>query len=216
LIWLAIAVAPQLAATAAQAKDESVASGFLADYQHLVKTGPLRDRYLAFKTPMATAMPKIFMQSVGVFPVGAVFEGVDPALQAQTLADAEAALRARLSSSGQLVDTAGPGTALLEVVVTQIQAVEEGRTLLDLVPLRMITGRLKTAAKGAALEASARFELRLTDTATQQVIYESVHLRAGKGIGRAEDPKTRITSESLKPAVDAWASSAADELALKP
>ena len=99
--------------------------------------------------------------------------------------------------------------------MTSLGAQPEAKTALDLVPFRLITGAAKTAALGKVMQASAIFEMRLSQPASLQVLRESKHELVGDSIGRADNEKTRMTLEALKPALDKWVALVVDQVSPK-
>ena len=193
-------------------------SGFLSDYGRLTKEGSIRARYLGYAAPGAAELktPAVYVAPLGRFPVAASFAGVDDALVGSVLTYTEQQLRSQLAVRTRVVDDKAAADVTLEVALTALGAQPEGKTALDLVPLRLITGVAKTAAMGKALEAAAVFEMRLSQSATSSILRESKHELVGDGIGRADSEKTRMSLEALKPALDKWVALVVDQVAPKP
>ena len=66
------------------------------------------------------------------------------------------------------------------------------------------------------LEAAAVMEMRLSQSATSNILRESKHELVGDGIGRADNEKTRMSLDALKPALDKWVALVVDQVAPKP
>ena len=192
-------------------------SGFLSDYGRLSKEGSVRARYIGYTAPGATEVKRaaVYVAPLGRFPVAATFAGVDDALVGSVLTYTEQQLRSQLAVRTRLVDDKAAADVTLDMALTALGAQPEGKTALDLVPLRLITGVAKTAAMGKALEAAAVLEMRLSQTATSHILRESKHELVGDGIGRADKEKTRMSLEALKPALDKWVALAVDQVAPK-
>ena len=198
---------------AAQADTKSN-SGFLEDYSSLKEAGTVRHRYLAYQAPdhPAGASLTLYVKPISLYPADAAFPGLEPDVVRQSLDYANQVLRSKLGSKVTLVDDPGQSALKLEAALTDVSVQAEGKTALDLVPLRLIANLAKTASSGKAMEAVARLEFRLMDSKTQKIRYASVHLQPGKSVGRAEKSRAPIDFSSLKPAIDAWANSALEEI----
>lgn len=192
-------------------------SGFLSDYGRLSKEGSVRARYIGYTAPGATEVKRaaVYVAPLGRFPVAATFGDLDDALVVSVLTYTEQQLRSQLAVRTRVVDDKAAADVTLEVALTALGAQPEGKTALDLVPLRLITGVAKTAAMGRALEAAAVLEVRLSQTATSHILRESKHELVGDGIGRADKEKTRMSLEALKPALDKWVALVVDQVAPK-
>ncbi len=193
-------------------------SGFLSDYGRLAKEGSIRARYLGYTAPGAAAVksPAVYVTPLGRFPVAAKFGDLDDALVGSVLTYTELQLRSQMAVRTRVVDDKAAADVILEVALTALGAQPEGKTALDLVPLRLITGVAKTAAMGKALEAAAVMEMRLSQSATSNILRESKHELVGDGIGRADNEKTRMSLDALKPALDKWVALVVDQVAPKP
>ena len=192
-------------------------SGFLSDYGRLSKEGSIRARYLGYTAPGAAEVKRaaVYVAPLGRFPVAATFGELDDALVVSVLTYTEQQLRSQLAVRTRVVDDKAAADVALEVALTALGAQPEGKTALDLVPLRLITGVAKTAAMGRALEAAAVLEMRLSQAATSSILRESKHELVGDGIGRADSEKTRMSLEALKPALDKWVALVVDQVAPK-
>ncbi len=193
-------------------------SGFLSDYGRLAKEGSIRARYLGYTAPGAADVkrPAVYIAPLGRFPVAATFGDLDNALVSSVLSYTEQQLRSQLAVRTRVVDDKAAADVTLEAALTALGAQPEGKTALDLVPLRLVTGVAKTAAMGKALEAAAVMEMRLSQAATSNILRESKHDLVGDGIGRADNEKTRMSLDALKPALDKWVALVVDQVAPKP
>ena len=193
-------------------------SGFLSDYGRLAKEGSIRARYLGYTAPGAAAVksPAVYVTPLGRFPAATKFGDLDDALVDSVLTYTEQQLRSQLAVRTRVVDDKAAADVTLEVALTALGAQPEGKTALDLVPLRLITGVAKTAAMGKALEAAAVMEMRLSQSASSNILRESKHELVGDGIGRADNEKTRMSLDALKPALDKWVALVVDQVAPKP
>ncbi len=193
-------------------------SGFLSDYGRLAKEGSIRARYLGYTAPGAADVkrPTVYVAPLGRFPVAATFGDLDSALVSSVLTYAEQQLRSQLAVRTRVVDDKVAADVTLEVALTALGAQPEGKTALDLVPLRLVTGVAKTAAMGKVLEAVAVMEMRLSQSATSHILRESKHELIGDSIGRADSEKTRMSLVALKPALDKWVALVVDQVAPKP
>lgn len=202
---------------AAVIADESP-SGFLTDYERLSKQGPLRARYLGFtaKDAVAMAQPKVYVAPVVRFPANAEFPNIDDEFIRSVLAYTEQQLRSQLAVYTAVVDDMAAADLALEVALTALGSKVEGKTPLDLVPMRLVTGIAKNVAMGKAMDATAVLEMRVTQAESGQVLRESLHQLVGDGIGRSEDEDTQVTLDALKPALDKWVALVVKQLAPKP
>ncbi|MBA2723511.1 MAG: DUF3313 domain-containing protein [Methylibium sp.] len=206
----------QTAKPSAQPQPEG--SGFLSDYGRLAKEGSLRNRHLAYADPSGGTrkVQTLHLLPVVRFPARAAFDGVDEAVVADVLTYVEQRLRAQLSGRVVLAKAPEAADVTLQVALTGMAAQPEGKTALDLVPLRLITAPIKNMAWGKALEAAATLELRVVDARSAKVLREALYQVAGEGIGRADSGTTRVTLDSLKPALDSWVAGVADQVAPRP
>lgn len=220
--WFCFAVAVSLCsvyggdavAQTSDGKSGAPNSGFLTDYARLLKVQSGRSSLMAYRDRNAGSIAgqKVFLMPIIKFPVDLAFPAIDEAVVSQSLTYVDKALREKLGNKVDLGLTPEDVTYTLQVAVTSISTEEEGKTLLDLAPIRLLTNPLKNAVAGKSLESMARVELRLTNKKENISVYESVHVYSGKSIGRSGDSKTKVTFESLKPALDAWVDNAMDEL----
>jgi hypothetical protein len=196
--------------------DESP-SGFLSDYERLSKQGPIRARYLGFVAKDAAELrsPAVYVAPVARFPADARFPDIDDALIGSVLTYTEQQLRSQLAVYTTVVDEQSEADVSLEVALTALGSKVEGKTPLDLVPMRMVTGRVKDATMGKAMDATAVLEMRVTQGGSGQVLRESLHPLVGDGIGRDDNEDTRITLDALKPALDKWVVLVVEQLAPK-
>ncbi len=100
--------------------------------------------------------------------------------------------------------------------MTYVGSQPAGKTVLDVIPLRLITNPIKDAVLGKSLDSATTMEVRLTPTNSSRPLRESLYQLAGTDIGRAGDPKTRIDAGSLKPAIERWARACAEHIANPP
>jgi hypothetical protein len=193
-------------------------SGFLSDYARLAKEGPVRARYLSYTAPGAATVKSttVHVAPLSRFPLAAKFGDLDDALITSVLTYTEQQLRSQLAVRTRVVEDKAAADVTLEVALTALGAQPEGKTVLDLVPLRLVTGTAKNAALGKVLEAGAVFEMRLSQPASAKVLRESKHELVGDSIGRADNEKTRMSIEALKPALDKWVALVVEQVAPKP
>jgi hypothetical protein len=193
-------------------------SGFLSDYARLAKEGPVRARYLSYTAPGAATVKStaVHVAPLARFPLAAKFGDLDDALITSVLTYTEQQLRSQLAVRTRVVEDKAAADVTLEVALTALGAQPEGKTVLDLVPLRLVTGTAKNAALGKVLEAGAVFEMRLSQPASAKVLRESKHELVGDSIGRADNEKTRMSIEALKPALDKWVALVVEQVAPKP
>jgi hypothetical protein len=204
--------------SAPKAVDTGVGSGFLSDYARLQSAGGPRDRYLTYRDPAASGVrgSSVYLHPVSRHPAGARFEDVDEAVVAELLAFADAQLRAQLGARLKLVAAPASADIAVQAALTGVGSQPAGKTVLDVVPLRLITNPIKDATLGKALEAAATLEVRLSPAASSRPLRESLYHLTGEDIGRAADPKTRIDANALKPAIERWARALADQIATQP
>ena len=194
------------------------ASGFLSDYNRLVKEGPVRARYLSYTAPGAATFKSsaVHVAPLERFPLAAKFGDLDDELITSVLIYTEQQLRSQLAVRTRVVEDKTAADVTLEVALTALGAQPESKTVLDLVPLRLITGTAKNAAMGKVMEAGAVFEMRLSQPARSKILRESKHELVGDSIGRADNEKTRMSLEALKPALDKWVALVVEQVAPKP
>jgi hypothetical protein len=178
-------------------------TGFLSDYDRLEKRGRPRARYLVYTAAGADdrSVKRVYLQPVEIYPSDAVLDGVDPSLVVDALAYLDAQLRAELLDRMTLTPTPEQADVVVQVAVTAIAAQEKSRTLIDVVPMRLVTNAVKDAALGEAMVTAATLEVRITDAQSGAVLREALQHLSGEGIGRAGDDDTRIGLAELKPAL---------------
>jgi hypothetical protein len=191
------------AAEAAASASAQAGTGFLTDYDRLEKRGRPRARYLVYTAAGADgrSVKRAYLQPVAIHPSDAVLDGVDPALVVDALAYLDAQLRAELLDRMTLTSTPEQADVVVQVAVTAISAQEKSKTLIDVVPLRLVTNAVKDAALGDAMVTAATLEVRITDPRSGAVLREALQHLSGAGIGRTGDDDTRIGLAELKPAL---------------
>ncbi|MSR09240.1 MAG: DUF3313 family protein [Gammaproteobacteria bacterium] len=195
---------------------EDASSGFLSDYARLEKEGSLRSRYMGYAAPGAKTIsktPVIYIAPVVRFPHDAKFGDLDDALVDSVLAYAGQQLRSQLAVRTRVVDDQAAAELTLDVALTAFAAQPAGKTALDLVPVRLITGAAKTAVKGKDMDATASIEMRLSQAAPATILRESMHELVGDSIGRSKSEDTHMTLEALKPALDRWVALMVNQIA---
>ncbi|MFM8356012.1 MAG: DUF3313 family protein [Gammaproteobacteria bacterium] len=196
--------APLASAEAASA--EVAHAGFLTDYNRLDKAGRPRKSFLVYLAPNAEqrAVHAIALTPAVIAPAGATFEDLSANDVAALITRLDSRLRAEFSQKARLADGAGSADVQLQVALTQIGAEEKGRSLVDLVPVRLVTGTVKNAVQGKELTAFATFESRVIDATTGAVLRERIDHIVGDEIGRSGDADTRLSAEAVIPAIDEW------------
>lgn len=204
--------------SAPKAVDAGTGSGFLSDYARLKSAGGLRDRYLNYSDPTApgSRAQSVYLHPVSRYPINARFEGVDEAVVAELIAFTDAQLRAQLGARLKLVASPASADVTVQAALTGVGSQLAGKTVLDVIPLRLITNPIKDAKLGKSLEAATSLEVRLSTTSSSRPVRESLYHLTGKDIGRAADPKTRIDANALKPAIERWARAFADQISTQP
>lgn len=213
---LVLVLAVGLAGCAGSPKTSAAQSGFLGSYSRLSeKSAPRGEDYLSYNAPGAAqrATKKVYLMPVATHPANANFDLGDKNALSQSLVYFDQAVRSKLGTRVALVPSAAEADTTLQLAVTSVGLVEEGRSLTDLIPLRLITKPLKDRAMGKPMQAAATLELRMSDAKTKQLVHESLRRSGGKGVGREGDAETRVTFESLKPVLDAWAERVTEEVA---
>ncbi len=193
-------------------------SGFLVDYSRLAKAGSLRDRYLNYTDPAISTrkIRSVYLPAVTRHPANARFEGVDEAVVDELVAFANEQLRVQLSSKLKLTDAPDLADATVQVAMTYVGSQPAGKTILDVIPLRLVTNPIKDAVLGKSLDSATTMEVRVTPTNSSRPLRESLYQLAGTDIGRAGDAKTRIDAGSLKPAIERWARACAEHIVNPP
>ncbi len=192
-------------------------SGFLSDYERLDKEGSIRARYLGYTAPGATDVksPAVYLSPLGRFPVAATFGDLDDELVSSVLTYTEQRLRSKLADRTRVVDDKAAADVTLEVALTALSAQPEGKSVLGMVPQRLVTGAAMDAALGKVMQATAIFEMRLSQPASSTILRESKHELLGDSIGRSGNEKTHMSLDKLKPALDKWVSLVVDQIAPK-
>ena len=205
-LLITLAGDPSVAAEPAANPTPSANPDFLNDYDRLKKAGGPRSRYLAFRTPNAEgrAVHAIQLLPAIVAPKGVVFEDFKVEDTSALITYLDGRLSAEFAKQARVTNDAGAADIRLEVAITQIGVQEKGRNLLDLVPLRLVTGTVRNVAQGKELQAVATFESRVLDAATGAVLRERVDHVTGADIGRAGDATTHVSLEALIAAADSW------------
>ncbi len=199
--------------------ESAAPSGFLSDYTRLEKEGPFRSRYMGYSAPGAETLrksPAVYVSPLVRFPNDAKFGDLDDALVDSVLAYTGEQLRSQLAVRTRVVDDKASADLTLEVALTALAAEAAGKTALDLVPVRLITGAAKTAIKGKDMDATATIEMRLSQSTPATILRESVHELVGDSIGRAKSEDTHMSLDALKPAIDKWVALVVDQIAPKP
>lgn len=193
-------------ASAADSPGQTPNAGFLADYNRLEKAGRPRKSFLVYLAPNAEkrAVNAIQLTPAVIAPAGATFEDLSANDVTALMARLDSRLRAEFSQNARLADAPGSADVQLHVALTQIGAEEKGRSLVDLVPVRLVTGTVKNAVQGKELTAYATFESRVIDAATGAVLRERIDHIVGDEIGRSGDAETRLTAAAVIPAIDEW------------
>lgn len=194
------------ASAAAEEEKVDASAGFLAHYGELEKAGRPRKPFFVYlpETSKGRAVKVVYVKNTIVAPAGATFEDVPPLMLAQVLKQVDGRLRAGLSERARLSQDAMGADVQVLSAVTVVAAQEKGKGVIDLVPVRLVTGTLRNAVQGKELEAIIKIESRVLDATTGAVLRERVDQVAGDEIGRAGDPDLHITQDAVNKAIDAW------------
>lgn len=194
------------ASAAAEEEKVDASAGFLAHYNDLEKAGRPRKGYLVYLPDgsKGRAVKAIYVKNAIVAPAGATFEDVPPAMLAEVLKQVDGRLRAGLSQRARLSQDVIEADVQILTAVTVVGAQEKGKGLIDLVPVRLVTGSLRNAVQGKELEAIIKIESRILEATTGAVLRERVDQVAGAEIGRAGDPELHITQEAVNEGIDNW------------
>ncbi|MGA0840247.1 MAG: DUF3313 family protein [Pseudomonadales bacterium] len=192
------------AATDEESVDAS--AGFLAHYSALEKAGRPRKSYLVYlpEAVEGRQVKAVHVKNAVVAPADAKFDDVSPELLAKVLEQVNNKLRAGLSQKARLTQDAIQADVQLLTAVTAIGAQEKGKGLVDLVPVRLVTGSIRNAVQGKEMEAVITFESRVLEATTGAVLRERIDHVVGGEIGRSGDPDLHITQEALNDAIDDW------------
>lgn len=204
-------------AVAGEAEPPPPHSGFLANYGDLTEQKSGRHAlFMSFTAPAASghALKKLYLAPVGMYPAAVTFDLVDSDTAHAAVAYLDVHLREALAKRFALVATPAMADASMEVALTDVSTPVKGRTLLDLVPLRLVTKPLKDKMMGKPLQVAATLELRLTDADSGELLHSALRSGLGKGIGRAGEDDTHVTLESLTPLLDDWVEQLSEEVAL--
>jgi hypothetical protein len=123
---------------------------------------------------------------------------------AEVLKQVDGRLRAGLSQRARLSQDVIEADVQILAAVTAVGAQEKGKGLIDLVPVRLVTGSVRNAVQGKELEAVIKIESRILEATTGAVLRERVDQVVGDEIGRAGDPDLHITQEAVNKAIDNW------------
>jgi hypothetical protein len=214
IVSLALGLGLSSAASMAQTPAAASDSGFLADYGQLTDARKLRHTYRTYKAPGSGSFKsaKAFLKPVLIFPADSKFIGVDADITAQVLEYVEKKLRVDIAKAVVLVDSSAQADVVIEAALTDISTQAEGKTVLDFTPIGLVKNTVQTAMDGKALQPVLRVELRVSSGDPDKVLLESVHRYAGKGIGRTDKAATRVSFESLVPALNDWVAGTVEEL----
>jgi len=191
-----------------------VPTGFLSDYTRLVPDETAKDNYFHYTAPedISRKLGKIYFMPVATFPADANFKLVDRPTLEQTMAALDQILRKKLTDKATLVATPEEADTTVQIVVTMISTEDAGRSLIDFIPLRLLTKPIKDAAMGKVQEVVVTLEMSIRDSKTNQILFEAVHRSAGKNIGRADDPDLKATEKDLSPVIDIWTNKIVHEI----
>lgn len=186
------------------ATKDAASPAFLSDYDRLEKAGRPRSRYLVYMAPNAEgrAVHAIQLAPSSVAPKDALFEDFTAEQMSTLISHLDSRLTAEFAKQARVAKDASGADVTLEVAITQVGVQEKGRKLIDLVPLRLVTGSIRNVTQGKPLQAVATIESRVLDAATGAVLRERVDHVTGADIGRAGDPETHLTLEALTAAAD--------------
>jgi hypothetical protein len=191
-----------------QAEDKPTVTptGFLSDYTRLIPDETAKDNYFHYTAPedLSRKLGKIYFLPVATFPIDATFKLVDRPTIDQTMAALDQILRKKITDKATLVATPEEADTTIQIVVTAITTEDASRSLIDFVPLRLLTKPLKDAAMGKEQEVVVTLEMSIRDAKTNQILFEAVHRSAGKNIGRADDADLKATEKDLSPVIDIW------------
>lgn len=211
-----LAVAALLAACASTAKPPEQGSGFLPSYSTLKEaTDPTGRKYLS-SGPIAyrgAPVSRVHASAAVLFPTDVRFPSADPAVVEQSLRHFDAQLRVQLSKHFTVVDSPAQAQVVVRPALTRVDAVPEGLSPLDLVPVRLLTKPLKDAALGGKEQSAAVLEVLLLDARSDERLNAAYRPATGRSIGRTGTGGGRVTFESIRPVLDDWAAGIAAEMA---
>jgi hypothetical protein len=184
-------------------KASAAQSGFLGDYSRLEKAGMPPNHYYVYRDAQQAGYSgkTVYLTPAVVYPTGATFPSVDPAVADEVLKEFDLQLRQRLIKRGGIAEVAAGADMVLQVAVTQVVSEEKGKTVVDLVPARAVMNVAKEVALGEPLVAATWLEAKLVDARSGKVIAELIQHSPGKGIGRSGSEKTHVTIDALRPAI---------------
>lgn len=180
-------------------------SGFLSDYSRLTPfPSSGESKLLNYIAPGQHHLGHIYIAPVSSYPTDANFSLIDRATLAALTSQFETQLRTKLKQHFSLVDTVEQADSTITMAVTAVTAIEPKRKPRDYLPFRLITKPIKDATMGKQQELLVTLEMRIDDSKTKQVIFESLQTEPSKKIGRTDDTDLHADIKSLAPVIEGW------------
>jgi hypothetical protein len=186
---------------------KSAKSGFLRDYSELQK-GKGEQAQLVYVNPNAdfSKYTQILIDPVVVFvvPKGDLTKMPEEDLQA-CINYLYAAVRDRLSKDYAIVDQPGEGVVRLRIAITDVKGAKVlMNTISSVMPVGLAVSAVKKIATGSATAVgSARIEMELQDSLTEERLAAAVDARSGKKITGKLDKFNKYAA--VYDAYDYWA-----------
>jgi hypothetical protein len=202
--FLSVAVTTILLSACSSTKEDTApTSGFLSDYSQLaeVKTTDesITKRWNNNDVSMSS-YDNIIFKPVEYFPSLPKSERISPAVAQQVKTEMNSHLKASLEKSYNLVDTAGKGTAEMQVAITGLTIDESKLSAYQYIPVAFLI----TAATGKLNDMSVKIqiEMKLIDSTTGKLLMAVTKVDAGEAL---DNKDTQLDYDMhLKPLLEKW------------
>jgi hypothetical protein len=151
----------------------------------------------------------IMVDSVMFYPAPTPGPQISSSTLDNILAFTTKAIREKVGEKLNLVDTAGPGIARMQAVITAVGAEKEGLTALDVIPVHFLFSAAKSATGQANMNVTAQIETRITDSMTGELIGAGKSVLTGEQL---KNSKQQIKLENVQESLDTAANDGAQLL----
>lgn len=121
-------------------------------------------------------------------------------------------LRQKVGQRVRVVEQPGPGVARLRMAVTSVGAEKEGLKPYQYIPIALVVTTASRAVSGTPEQAKLFVESEVTDSLSNQRLLIGVREGTGERLQRGAASGNVVTLDSLKPLIDRWAESIAEEV----
>lgn len=185
-------------------------SGFLQDYSGLTEAAsPSGKPELRWVSPRFD--PKnydsIVFTPVTYFPQPSATSQANAQMLETIRAYTESQLKAALAAHKTLAISPDAHSLIFRGAITHVETNKEGLQFYEVLPLGMLIAGAEVASGHRTMNTHLYFEGELIDATTQQPVMKVVRKTEGKTLSNESKP---VTLETLKEAIDAMASDAAD------